>query len=49
MAWRARIHDQRVDMDLGFPDVHGPAYLSHPAVFEAILGRPEVRGDTSRP
>jgi hypothetical protein len=36
------IEDVRVDLGLGFPEVHGPAYLSEPSVFDVILGRPEV-------
>ena len=36
------IQDHEVDLRLGFPEVHGPAYLSEPAVFDAILGHPAV-------
>jgi hypothetical protein len=34
------IRDARVDLGLAFPDVHGPAYLSHAAVIDAILEHP---------
>jgi hypothetical protein len=34
------IVDHRVDLGLGFPAVHGPAYFSDPQVFDAILGSP---------
>jgi hypothetical protein len=36
------IEDLRVDLGLGFPEVHGPAYLSDRNVFDAIFARPEV-------
>jgi hypothetical protein len=36
------IDDLRVDLGLGFPEVHGPAYLSDRSVFDAIFARPEV-------
>lgn len=36
------ILDQRVDLDLGFPEVHGPAYFSEPAVFDAIFSHPAL-------
>lgn len=38
------IRDHRVDLQLGFPDVHGPAYLGHPAVWDAILDHPAIGG-----
>jgi hypothetical protein len=36
------IEDRRVDLGLGFPEVHGPAYLSDRSVFDAIFARPEL-------
>ena len=36
------IQDHPVDLDLGFPEVHGQAYLSAPSVFDAILGHPAL-------
>jgi hypothetical protein len=39
---QAGIEDLRVDLGLGFPEVHGPAYLSDRSVFDAILARPEL-------
>jgi hypothetical protein len=36
------IEDVAVDLGLGFPDVHGPAYFDHPAVFEAIFAHPAL-------
>lgn len=36
------IRDVRVDLDLGFPDAHGPAYFDSPAVFEAIFSHGAV-------
>jgi hypothetical protein len=36
------IRDHRVDLGLGFPEAHGPAYLAHPAVFEAIFAHPAL-------
>jgi hypothetical protein len=39
---QAGIRDERVDLGVGFPEVHGPAYLSHPAVWDAILAHPAL-------
>jgi hypothetical protein len=36
------ITDVRVDLGLGFPEVHGPAYFDSPAVFEAIFSHPAL-------
>jgi hypothetical protein len=36
------IRDVQVDLGLGFPDVHGPAYFDHPAVLEAIFTHPAL-------
>lgn len=40
------IRDQRVDLGLGFPEVHGPAYFSEPTVFDAIFSHPVLAGRT---
>jgi hypothetical protein len=50
-VWPAEtgIEDLRVDLGLGFPEVHGPAYLSSTIVFQAILSRPELAGIGPRP
>jgi hypothetical protein len=42
----AGIRDQRVDLGLGFPEVHGPAYFSEPKVFDAIFSHPALAGRT---
>jgi hypothetical protein len=36
------IEDQRVDLRLGFPEVHGPAYLADQVVFDAIFSHPAL-------
>jgi hypothetical protein len=36
------ITDVRVDLGLGFPEVHGPAYFDSPAVFDAIFAHPAL-------
>ncbi len=36
------IQDHPVDLQLGFPEVHGPAYFSEPAVFDAIFSHPAL-------
>jgi len=38
----ASIEDQRVDLGLGFPEVHGPAYFSDAKVFDAIFAHPAL-------
>jgi hypothetical protein len=45
-VWPAEsgIVDRRVDLGLGFPAVHGPAYLSDPTVFDAIFEHPALAG-----
>jgi hypothetical protein len=39
---RPGVEDVRVDLGLGFPEVHGPAYLSDRSVFDAMFSRPEL-------
>jgi hypothetical protein len=36
------IQDHRVDLGLGFPEVHGPAYFDDPSVFDAIFSHPAL-------
>lgn len=43
----AGIKDHRVDLGLGFPEVHGPAYLSDPKVFDAIFSHPALGSMTT--
>jgi hypothetical protein len=38
----AGVTDHRVDLGLGFPEVHGPAYFSDPKVFDAIFAHPAL-------
>jgi hypothetical protein len=43
------IVDHRVDLGLGFPEVHGPAYFSAQSVFDAILAHPALVGERQGP
>jgi len=36
------IQDHRVDLGLGFPEAHGPAYFAEPTVFDAIFSHPAL-------